>query len=318
MHTPISAALRSIDIAPPVRFENLLMFPLVLRDDEQPGIAEYRTLDDGLNRREVEITEISEQGSVPELRVLNRGSSPVLIVDGEELVGAKQNRVVNLTILVAPQSELTIPVSCVEAGRWRARSRAFTSAPRAQYSSGRAKRMSQVTRSLANDGMAFSDQAQVWSDIADKFAHLKASSPTGAMEALFTHHGSFIDACVERCQPIARQVGALFTIDHAIVGFDLFDSPDTLRSLLPKLVRSVALDALDRGGERVSPPTAHADHGTVTFATGLFLGTVSTAGSHASPGVGLGTNLRLTGQGVTGAALAAEGRVVHLSAFALN
>jgi hypothetical protein len=57
--------------------------------------------------------------------VVNRGPEPVLIIDGEELVGAKQNRVVNLTILVAAQSALTIPVSCVEAGRWTARSRAF-------------------------------------------------------------------------------------------------------------------------------------------------------------------------------------------------
>jgi len=318
MHSPVAIALKSIDIAPAVSFENLLLFPLVLSDDVQPGVAGYHTLDDGLNRREVEITEISEQGSVPELRVVNRGSSPVLVVDGEELVGAKQNRVVNLTILVAPQSELTIPVSCVEAGRWRARSRTFTSAPRAQYSSGRAKRMSQVTRSLANDGMASSDQAQVWSDIADKFVQLRTSSPTGAMEALFTHHGPFIDACVERCQPIRRQVGALFAIKDAIVGFDLFDSPDTLRVLLPKLVRSVALDALDRGGGRVSPPTANADEGTTTFAAALFLGTVGTARSHVSPGVGLGRNLRLTGQGLTGAALVNEKRVVHLSAFTLT
>jgi ARG and Rhodanese-Phosphatase-superfamily-associated Protein domain len=35
----------------------------------------------------------------------------VLILDGEELVGAKQNRIVNVTILVVTQSEIVIPVS---------------------------------------------------------------------------------------------------------------------------------------------------------------------------------------------------------------
>ena len=95
------------------------MFPLVSRDAAQRRVPDYRTLDEGLKVGGVEITEVSEQGSVPELRVVNRGLHPILIVDGEELIGAKQNRVVNLTILVAPQSKLTIPVSCVEAGRWR-------------------------------------------------------------------------------------------------------------------------------------------------------------------------------------------------------
>jgi hypothetical protein len=32
--------------------------------------------------------------------VLNKGNRPVLMLDGEELIGAKQNRIVNLSILV--------------------------------------------------------------------------------------------------------------------------------------------------------------------------------------------------------------------------
>jgi hypothetical protein len=215
---PVSAALASIVIAPPVPFENLVMFPLVLRDDEAPAVAGYRTLDDALSRGDVEITEISEQGSVPDLRLVNRGSSSVLIVDGEELVGAKQNRVVNLTILVAAHSELTIPVSCVEAGRWRAKSRAFPSAPPAHFATGRAKRMAKVTESIATLGMHHSDQSEVWADIADKFAQLRTSSRTGAMEALFLQHASFIDDCVCACRPVDRQVGALFAVNNSIVG----------------------------------------------------------------------------------------------------
>jgi hypothetical protein len=38
--------------------------------------------------------------------------------DGEQLVGAKQNRILNMTVLVAAETEVTIPVSCVERGRW--------------------------------------------------------------------------------------------------------------------------------------------------------------------------------------------------------
>jgi hypothetical protein len=316
--SPVSAALGSIVIAPAVSFENLAMFPLVLRDDVQPAVAYYRTLDDALNRGDAEITEISEQGSVPELRLVNRGWSPVLIVDGEELVGAKQNRVVNLTILVASRSELTIPVSCVEAGRWRMRSRSFSSAPRAHFATGRARRMARVTQSMATLGTHYADQSEVWADIADKFATLRTTSPTGAMEALFQQHASFLDECVSACQRVDRQVGALFTLQNRIVGFDMFDAPDTLTALLPKLVRSVAVDALDHRDSGRPSRMAQADEGKTTFATALFLGAVGSAWCHDSPAVGLGRDLRLTGPGVTGAALVNDGRIVHLSAYSLR
>ena len=162
-------------------FRTISMYPLLARDPDVRRVPGYRILDDALASGLVEVTEVSEQGSVPHLRVVNRSPERILIVDGQELVGAKQNRVVNLTILVNAHSELTIPVSCVEAGRWRSRSRTFSSAPRTQYSSGRAKRMAQVTASMKTAGLHRSDQSEVWADIAEMSARLKSSSPTGAM-----------------------------------------------------------------------------------------------------------------------------------------
>jgi hypothetical protein len=48
-------------------------------------------------------------------------------MSGEQLLGAKQNRVLNISIMVASKSDLPIPVSGVEAGRWRYQSRKFAS-----------------------------------------------------------------------------------------------------------------------------------------------------------------------------------------------
>ncbi len=83
-------------------------------------------------------------GSVPDLRVINRAEKMVLILDGEELVGAKQNRIVNTTILVAAQSTLVIPVSCVEQGRWSYRTLSFESQDRMLGSELRAALAAQV------------------------------------------------------------------------------------------------------------------------------------------------------------------------------
>ena len=311
----LSPTLSSITVGPELTFENLTMLPL-LRTEAGTSNAVYDVLDDALASGFVEITEVSAHGSVPELRVVNRGPKPILIVDGEELVGAKQNRVVNLTILVPSHSDLTIPVSCVEAGRWRARSKTFAAAPRAQYATGRAKRMSQVSACMRDMGEHFSDQAEVWKDIADKSARLGASSPTSAMEALFVDHAQKLDAFVSALPPVDNQVGALFSVAGQIVGLDLFDRPSTLRKVLPKLVRSVAIDAIDscesqstsRAALLGLPTTAAAPH---------FIAALSSAPVQVAPAVGLGEDVRLSAPGLTGAALSLDGAVVHLSGFAV-
>jgi hypothetical protein len=222
--------------------------------------------------------------------------------------------VVNLTILVAAESELTIPVSCVEAGRWRARSRAFSSAPRTQYASGRAKRMAQVTRSMQASGRYYSDQAEVWSDIAHKAALLQSSSPTGAMEAIFVDHAAFLDASVAALKPVDRQIGATFMIGDRVIGFDLFDVESTLRKLLPKLVRSAAVEVLEA---KETGASRDARAALLQQSCAQFLAVVAGAPAIARGAVGLGEDVRITGHGLAGAALVANGHVVHLSAFAM-
>jgi hypothetical protein len=227
MHmNPIERSLAGITVGAQVSVENLVMFPLL-----GPSLkaVDYITLDEAIGQRLSEITEVSEHGVVPELRVINRGLKPTLVIDGEELTGAKQNRIVNLTILVAARAELIIPVSCVEAGRWRAKSDAFAAAPRTQYATGRAKRMGQVSFSMATAGNRTSDQSAVWADIAEKSARMDSNSATSAMEQIFTDHAASIDTYVTGCAPVDGQVGALFAIDDHIVGFDLFDDAGTFR-----------------------------------------------------------------------------------------
>ena len=70
-----------------------------------------------LERNLILITEVDESGTVPELKVVNKSDTMILILDGEELVGTKQNRIVNTTLLIAGKDTVVIPVSCVEQGR---------------------------------------------------------------------------------------------------------------------------------------------------------------------------------------------------------
>src|SRR5262245_2364698 len=103
----------SIQLGDPVTHRSIVIAPLFPRNDPK---VEYATLAEALPLG-FRITEVDAAGSVPELLAHNPLETSVLLYDGEELLGAKQNRILNVTVLVAARSETRIPVSCVEQGR---------------------------------------------------------------------------------------------------------------------------------------------------------------------------------------------------------
>lgn len=116
MPTPELLALSSrLSIGAAQVLRNLTVLPLI--DATAPPTGWLR-LDQAIGRGVAEISEVSEHGSVPQLRLRNRAGQLLFLLDGEELVGAKQNRILNLSILAPAGSGLEIPVSCVEQGRW--------------------------------------------------------------------------------------------------------------------------------------------------------------------------------------------------------
>jgi len=300
----IANELETITLGDPVHFGSLTLFPL-LRKGSIETEPDYLLLDEALSLGTARVTESSSGGSVPELRFENRGEKPVLLLDGEELIGAKQNRTVNLTILAPGKQAILIPVSCVEAGRWRMESSAFRPAPHVMYSRARAARLEQVTISMATSGARCSNQSALWKEIAEKFGRLGGSSPTQAMSAMFDSHAVSIEAYLRAFAWIERQAGVLFAIGSQALGIDLLDRPDTMRKVFPKLLRSYALDALE------APRSNCASSAEATE----FLTQLSSAGAVTQPAVGLGKDVRITGKTVSGSALWAEHRYIHLCAF---
>src|SRR2546427_144353 len=64
------------------------------------------------------VTEMLGGASVNDLVVSNPTDLPVLLYEGEEVLGAQQNRTFDVSVLVPAGAKLTVPVSCVEHGRW--------------------------------------------------------------------------------------------------------------------------------------------------------------------------------------------------------
>jgi len=301
MHN-LDSFLSSLAIGSPTSVDALSIYPLLRAASGAPF---YDTLSDAVRAGTLHITEVSAAGSVPELRVVNDGKRPVLIVDGEELVGAKQNRIVNLTVLVPESATIQLPVTCVEAGRWQHVSDEFSPAERAHYASGRRSKLGQVSMSMLS-GSRRSDQSAVWAEIADKSARFGARSATAAAGAMYDQRRSALDWIIASITPVDQQVGAIFVIRGMIAGLDVFDHPRTWAQMMPKLLRSYGLDALDNGigGDGFATPDPR-----------RFFDAISRATCTAYPAVGAGRDLRFEGNGIIGAALEATDGVVHAVAF---
>lgn len=271
------------------------------------GDLDYSTLDAALANGTLAVTATSASGSGPELAVINSGARPVLLIDGEELVGAKQNRIVNASTLVGAKTTLTLPVSCVEAGRWQHTRPDFASAGTHYNARGRQKNVAEVAQSLTQTARPTADQSRVWQDIETKMDKLGVASETRALHDIMESRADERAKYQEKLAFAAPcQLGAGFALGGEIVGLDVFDKAATLAALLPKLVLSYALDALEETPTQAAPPAALADD---------WLKSVARATGEPHPAVGLGRDVRLSGPRVSGAALYLGNTIIHLSAF---
>jgi len=299
--------LDRLQIGPARTFAGLTVYPLIGPDGLKPS---YRTLDEALDEGSARVTEVSQAGNVPELSFVNEGDRPVLLLDGEELTGAKQNRVLNLTILAPAGKSIVIPVSCVEAGRWSSVSDRFAAAEHVMYSRGRGQKMAQVSGSMAMGGGRRSDQGAVWDGVQDLLCRQEVASPSSRMHDVYRARRREVSEYVAAFPAVEGQVGAVFALAGRLRGVELFDCEATLRKLLPKLVRSWALDALllaDRPCE-VAPAEA----------VRSLLEEIGNCRMSVHDAVGLGQDVRFSGARLAGGALIHEDRVVHLCAFRMD
>jgi hypothetical protein len=182
--------LPEIQVADPIHHESLTIFPLLAGAG---GNAEYLLADEAIAAGSVTVEEVGEAGSVPSLIVNNQSDRLVLFLEGEELRGAKQNRVLNTSVLVAAASKTAIPVSCVEQGRWRFVSPHFASGGSHSSSKLRHILKKSVSRSAEEGRGHGSDQAGVWKEVSRQMASLGSQSPTGAMADTYAAHQARLD-----------------------------------------------------------------------------------------------------------------------------
>jgi hypothetical protein len=246
--------LPKLRVGEPLRHEALSVFPLFA---ETCGLVAYRLSDEALADQSVLVEEISQGGSVPDLLVENKGDVRVLFLEGEELVGAKQNRILNTSVLVPAHTKLTIPVSCVEQGRWRYSSRYFGASGSHSPSKLRRALKASVSRSVMAKRGHTSDQGEVWKEVGALHAAHQVESGTGAMSDAFASYKDRIAAFTSKLKYVEGASGLGVAIGGRVISIDLFDKPSTCRKVWERLLSGVVFDALEAGAEdQHAPATA--------------------------------------------------------------
>jgi hypothetical protein len=299
----IASWLAQTRFGAPQTFRDIVVWPLFL--PAEPGQA-YRTLDEAVRLGTALVTEVSESGSIPQLKVINQSPDPLLILDGEELIGAKQNRVVNTTLLLPARSETVIPVSCTERYRWRHTSHAFSSSEVVMEMKIRRSKVRSVSDSLQRGEGHASDQGQVWDEIQALHAKAAHSSPTGAMHDLYVQREQDLRSALASFPVVSGQHGLLVSLRGQPAGCDLLSRSDAYQRLHGKLIRSYVLDALLE-----NPTEAGADEAQARE----FLLSAAQCREERFPAVGHGESVRLHNGRTAGAALVHEAAVIHVALF---
>jgi hypothetical protein len=253
------------------------------------------------------VIELEKGASVRDLVIENPGGLPVLLFEGEEVLGAQQNRTFDVSVLVAAHSKLRVPVSCVEAGRWDGSRHAesFNPAPQATYPSLRRMKSTQVRSQLELNAAPRADQRAVWAEVSAKSARHGATSRTEAMSDVFEHRRERIDEMCSAMSMKCSQTGMLVAIGGWFAVLDRVSRPDVLDSLFAPLVRGYALDAIE------APP---ADPPSLDEARAM-LERILACRVTEYDGIGLGRDVRVADGVISGAGVLAGSELVQLSVF---
>lgn len=295
----------SIELGVLKNFKRMSVIPLSM--NKTPKLN-YITLDEALHQGSVAFSERGS-GTVPEIKLVNESDLNILMLDGEELEGANQNRVINTTIVAIAKSSLDIPVSCTEQGRWSEDSRWFRSSGRVMPKTARASKNKGISQSLRSNKSFRSDQQKVWSDIDNLFHRTRTDSYTRAMKSAMDSKEKELQAYTNAFSWKKGQSGIVVFVDGKLSGLEMCSRPEAFAAVMPKLIASYSFDAIVSTNQ---PETTKPDIGDYH----RFMDAMQRCQHETYDSIGLGNDIRFEDITISGTSLVYKNEVVHLAAYA--
>ncbi|MDQ2724295.1 MAG: hypothetical protein M3Y36_02195 [Actinomycetota bacterium] len=295
----MAATLAATEIGLPLVRGGLSLFPLFNDLSPVPG---YLSGAKAVAAGQFGADELASGAVVGELEIHNQAAKVLLLIDGETLLGADQNRCLDVSVLCPARSVTPVAVSCVEAGRWGAH-RTTTRSSRLSPGALRARNRAAVGYAVRSGDDPRGDQGEVWGGVSAYAQRLQADAPTSALEDVHRSAETEVSKLIEGTSPLKGQRGVAAYVGGDLLAIDLFDSADTMASYWEGLVGGYALDAIGHPSATVRRRQVRS-----VFAS------LAAAPAVRAPNRGLGESLHVLTDAVAATALCRSGVVVHLGA----
>lgn len=226
-----------IDALAKQTYKNMSVIPI---KTEFGSDVDILNLNKGLDLGIVTISEC-EPSTVGEVLVKNDAVNPLILLDGDEIIGANQNRIVNSSLLIPPHTTMKVSVSCTEKGRW-------------QYTKGfeHSKYLANSKTRTAKEYCNFHQkdlQSVVWESIDELESDLLVKSKTSAMSESYETFKNVHDDYIKHFPLENMQTGAAIIIDGAIKGIEIMQTPSLYKQYHEKILRSYIIDNDFKGKE---------------------------------------------------------------------
>jgi len=256
----------------------------------------------------LEVTE-KEGGVVQELFATNKGPLPVAILEGDTLIGCKQNRVVAHSVLIAAGASAAVPVGCMQHGRWSWQGRHFSTGEMRVDVAFRKEAVRETTAAKRTQGRPALDQRRLWDKVDSRMAAYCMESPSA------DYHEALFQRCYEAREQVARfrrqprDVGVMVTYKGRLVAIEVTGHSLLWAGLADRTLPSYAFLASDPDEiEQLEKQPSDSTEG--------WLERLKQARVATFPALALGEDLEIAGDGLVGAGLQWSEQPIHVAVFA--
>jgi len=234
-------------ISGPYTHENLSVF--LIHGASAARAPHYVPLKDAMETGKVIV---HETRNVNQLAIENVSNDTVFIQGGDIVKGGQQDRTLTNDFFLPPRSgRIAISAFCVEHGRWTQRG----SEPVQTFSVSDMIAPAAVKSKVVAGG----NQQQVWAGVAQVQVEVASIQSNGAMArsaspsslqltlenpAIQKATAAYVKDIVPATKRTHDVVGAIFAINGNPVGADLYSSAELFSAVWPKLVNSMAFEAV--------------------------------------------------------------------------